>query len=84
MADIFTNDAEIVAKNIRNPKALADIGLKFILEDKIRKELLNLDESIVNNLFKVLADALTATTEKINEEINLIPELDSSDEEAKF
>jgi len=43
---------------------LADIGLKFILDDKIKKDVLNLDENIINNVFKVIAEALTTTNEK--------------------
>ena len=45
---------------------------------------MGLDANIVNNLYKVLAEALTATSEKITEQINSIPEYEGKDEDAKF
>ena len=51
---------------------MADLGLKFMLEEDTRKEVLNLDENIINNLFKVLSEALTHSSEKTNELINEI------------
>jgi hypothetical protein len=35
-----------------------------------RKEVLELDDKIINSVFKVLAEALTHSTEKVNELIN--------------
>jgi hypothetical protein len=42
-----------------------------MLEKNTRKEL-NLDENIINNLYRVLAEALTHSSEKTNELINEI------------
>lgn len=64
LSDVINNDAKTVSQNIRSQVALADIGLKFILDDKIKKDVLNLDENIINNVFKVIAEALTTTNEK--------------------
>ena len=58
--------------------------MKFLLDDNTSKEVLNLDEKIINNLFKVLAEALTHSTEKTNEMINGIQGEDATDEDEKF
>jgi hypothetical protein len=38
-----------------------------MLEENTRKEVLELDDKIINNVFKVLAEALTHSTEKVND-----------------
>jgi len=41
-----------------------------LLDENTSKEVLNLDGKIIDNLFKVLAEALTHSNEKTNEMIN--------------
>jgi hypothetical protein len=49
---------------------MADLGLKFILLDGIRKEVLKLDENLVSNFFRVLGEALTYSSQKQSAKIN--------------